>query len=156
MDIKYKLGYFLEHGLLPKMFFNDKGKFVNALLSDKGFLYRIAGRLYSEENALNPYHQEDFSVMSEAVSDEVMMIDIRFPEPEYEPLCYHAYLFYDKAFENTGYFCIEKAGSVSGDSPFICSWTPEGKHVNYGTCTLDENENINRCKAVYLASGKKA
>ena len=64
--------------------------------------------LFEKEEVTNPHLLENFDVTVDKITDDVLMLKIRFPEPEEEPLCYCSYLFFDENFEKTSYFCIGK------------------------------------------------
>jgi len=67
-----------------------------------------------------------------------------------EPLCYSSYLFFDRAFKKLGFFCIEKGNGIGEMQPFVCSWSPEGEHSNYGNCTLEKQEDLLRCADIFM------
>lgn len=145
---QYEIRYLFEHRLLPRCFFENQLQFIGALLKDKEILFRIIDDLFHQEGLKNPYTPDLFDV-SAVGSMEQMAIKISFPEPENEPLCYCSYLFFDKTFEKVSYFCIEKGNSEGQMHPFVCSWTPEGAHLNHGHCALEKNEDFLRCSEIH-------
>lgn len=147
---RHKIRYMFEHRLLPHWFFENKLSFIGMLLREKEILYRILNDIFEKEEEENPYTVDMFKVSSLKIADEIMMVKISFPEPEEEPLCYCSYLFFDKAFEKLGYFCIEKGNEEGGRCPFVCSWTREGAHRNYGQCSFENNGDFLRCSDIYM------
>ena len=131
---RHGIRYIFEHRLLPKWFFEDKMQFVGLLLHKKDILFNVISDMFEKEEVTNPYSLESFDVTAIKITDDVFMLRIGFPEPEEEPLCYCAYLFFDENFEKTSYFCIEKGNEESREYPFVCSWTPDAMHYNHGNC----------------------
>ena len=109
---------------------------MGLLINKKEILFEIISTLFNDEQILNPYSPEDYKVTMQKVTDEVRMIKMEFPKPEEEPLCYCAYMFFDDTFHKISYFCIERGNSEDNEYPFVCSWTPDGAHHNYGMCAL--------------------
>ena len=144
---RHSIRYFFEHQLLPKWFFENKGEFVALVLHDQGILFRIVNDIFEKNNVENPYTENDFKVEAAKLTDELMMVKLVFPEPEETPLCYWSYLFFDLAFDNIRYFTVEKG---LGEYPFVCSWTVNGSHSNYGTCTLEEHNDFVKCVSIYM------
>ena len=149
----HQIRYLFEHKLFPLWFFENKDKLVGALLQDKDMLFKIINNIFEKEGVENPYSKEQFSVSPKRVAEEVMALKISFPEPEQEPLCYCCYLFFDKEFVKLRYYCVEKGQETQDgegmEYPFICSWMPAGTHLNYGHCTLENDEDFRRCVEIY-------
>lgn len=142
--------YMLEHRLLPTYFFVHKKNFVDRITRNKDAVYNILDKLFKDNNLENIYKKEDFNAELGKVTDEVTLIKITFPKPEVEPLCYSAYIFYDKNFEKLGYYCIEKGNEGNNFTPYVASWTKEGRHENHGTCTLENNEDLLKCADLHM------
>ncbi|MDE7298147.1 MAG: hypothetical protein K2N94_04875 [Lachnospiraceae bacterium] len=147
---RHGIRYLFEHRLLPQWFFEDKTQFVGLLLNEKEILFNIINDLFEKENVDNPYKREDFTVMASKVTADVLMVRIGFPAPEEEPLCYCAYIFFDKAFDKVSYFCIERGNKEGDNYPFVCSWTPDGAHNNHGNCSLDSYNDFIRCADIHM------
>ena len=147
---RHSVRYLFEHRLLPKWFFEDKMELIAMLLHDKKTLPGILSRIFEKEGLENPYTEDQFNVEPAKLTDEIMMLKLTFPEPEEEPLCYCAYLFFDKDFKKPAYYSIEKGNEESGDQVFVCSWTAKGKHVNHGTSTLEDQHDFLSCVEVYM------
>ena len=77
------------------------------------------------------------------------VIKIAFPEPDQDPLCHFVCLCFDKGFTDMRYLTVEKSAGIDGDTrPFLCGWTRDGRHENYGQCELEEA--LDRCVGLYL------
>lgn len=146
----HQIRYMFEHKLLPHWFFEEKDQFVGMILHDKNVLYKIISDIFQKENVENPYSQEQFDMEAAKVTEDVMMMKIIFPEPEDEPLCYCSYLFFDQAFEKTSFFCIEKGNNMGNMRPFICSWSPDGSHSNYGSCSVEDGQDYLKCADLHM------
>lgn len=146
----HQIRYTFEHKLLPQWFFEMKDKFAGMLLHEEAILYKLIDDMFKNEGQENPYTPEQFRIEAAKPAEGIMMLKLIFPEPEDEPLCYCSYLFFDNDFEKTGYFCIEKGYDPDDDSPFVCAWTPEGAHVNYGICSFEGQGDFFRCVDIYM------
>lgn len=146
----HQIRYMFEHRLLPQWFFENKDKFVGIILQDKTVLYKMINDIFLNEELENPYTPEQFGIEAERLTEEVMMLKIIFPEPEDEPICYCSYLFFNRDFEKTGYFCIEKGNEEGQEQPFVCAWTADGTHLNYGRCSFEEHGDFLRCVEIYM------
>ena len=147
---RHGVRYQFEHRFLPEMFFEDKAQFIGIVLKDKNILFRVIDEIFTKGEVPNPYSEDDFTIDAARIAEHVLMLKISFPEPEEEPLCYCSYLFFDDEFEKLGYFCIEKGNEESNSYPFVCSWTPEGTHVNHGNCTFEDNNDFLRCADIFM------
>ena len=147
---RHGVRYAFEHRLLPQWFYEDKEQFIGLLLHDKTVLFNVLNDIFQKEGIENPYTEKDLDIEFSKVTDEVLMLKISFPEPEEEPLCYCSYLFFDEAFEKMSFFCIEKGNEHGQDYPFVCSWSKDGVHSNYGNCTFEEYNDFIRCADVHM------
>ncbi len=147
---RHSIRYIFEHRILPQEFFNNKMGFVGVLLDDSNVLFDLISSIFEKEGVDNPYSKEDFGFSVSRIIDGVWMVRIGFPDPEEEPLCYCAYIFFDDKFEKLGYFCIEKGNAASDFAPFVCEWTSDGMHLNHGNCSFDEHDDFLRCADIYM------
>lgn len=145
----YRIRYAFEHKLIPHYFYEQAANFIGTLLNDREVLFRIIDDMYEQEGVDNPYTSEQFQMKGVRISDEVMMLKITFPEPDQEPFCYCSYLFFDSTFEKLGYYCIER-GTEATSLPYVCSWSADGVHHNYGNCTLDNDEAMLMCADMFM------
>jgi len=142
--------YSLEHDILPRSFYDDKKTFIGLMASSPVAIYEIINELFKRNGQDNPFRPGDFSVEPTMINDQVAMLKLKFPNPPASPLCHRSFVFFDKSFEKTMYFCMEKGDEISGGFPVICSWEPDGSHVSYGSESPDEDEQMVRCAGIYL------
>ena len=57
-------------------------------------------------------------------------------------------MLFDEKFEKKGYFCIERGNEMGANLPFVCGWTQDETHLNYGQCGLKE-DGLLRCMEIY-------
>lgn len=145
----YKVLYSLEHRLLPQWFYKDQRAFVDAIVSDPTMIYRIVSDLLKQENEENPYTEDAFSSMRYKLTDDVLALKVSFPKPEMEPLCYCAYLIFDKSCNKLMYFTIEKTSEPDVDA-VVCSWNKDSQHMNFGSCSFEEYGDLRKCADIYL------
>ncbi|MBE5943198.1 MAG: hypothetical protein E7264_11780 [Lachnospiraceae bacterium] len=150
MEDLHGVRYMFEHRLLPGWFFDEGKQLVAMLLHEKSILFELIDDIFTKEGVENPYKKEDFDVDAAKITDEVMMLKIIFPEPEDVPLCYCSYMFFNMDFDKIDYFCIERAEDNDSTCPFVCSWTQEGSHINYGRCSSENNNDLIMCADIYM------
>lgn len=139
--------YVAEHVLIPDWFYGGKRSFVWELLLDKTLLSQKIKKIFDNNDIAFPYSGEDFKAEILPAGEGTDMLKITFPEPE-DGLCSAGYFLFDKAYEKTWYFCLEKYGD--SDEPYLCSWSPDGQHTVYGACSPEANEDILFVKHYFL------
>lgn len=142
--------YMIEHQLLPKWFYEGREFFINDLLDNEDMIFETLNSILEEEELENPYSREDFIVKGEIINDDILMMEVKFPEPKVGPLAYCCYMFFDNDYEKLDFYCIEKPCENSGEKPFLCSWTPEEQHINYGECSLKGFQTKQLCKKIFM------
>ena len=145
---RHSIRYFFEHKLMPEGFYKEKEKFIMLLLEDKEILFRTIDDLFNKQGFINPYTADQFDIDAAKLEDDVLIVKVTFPEPEEEPLCYCSYMLFTKDLEKKCYFCIEKGQEE--DFPFVCSWSPDGVHHNYGQCSFEEHDYLQRCVEMFM------
>lgn len=145
----HQIRYIIEHRIIPCYFYEQKEQFIGFLLRDRENFYRLVDDIFQAEQIPNPYSGNSFTTESAKLQEDLFMVKLIYPEPEEAPLCYCAYLFFDSLFKHPGFFTVEKGNALSQDRPFICSWTPDGNHNNYGNCTLEDGEDFLHCLKFY-------
>lgn len=153
---RHDIRYLFEHKVLPTWFYEHKVTFVGELLRMEGLLYGVINDMFNKEIVENPYNKSQFTMDAAKLLDNLFVIRIGFPRPEEAPLCYCSYLFFDDEFERASYYCIEKADREDGGSAFVCSWTIDGDHINYGRCLLEDHKDFLRCVELYLANNPES
>lgn len=139
----YDMRYKLEHEMLPKWFFKDKKQLIVTLLDDHHVLHRVIGDLFKLMKMENPYQPEEFDIVPERLTDDILMVKVIYPEPEQAPLCYCSYLLFDGEFENMGFYTLEKSLPIAGnEDPYVCGWSEDETHSNYGPHKFEEGEDV--------------
>ena len=126
--------YIYEHRLLPHWFFDLKEKFAMSLITDPGLLYKMLLGTFEQNQVACPYQKEQFQVIPGRFTDTITVIKLVFPEPEEDPLCYAAFLFFDENFQNLSYITVEKGK----------------KHMEIGSCELGGMKDFKRAAEYYM------
>lgn len=140
----YDIYYYIQHNFLCLAFYKEKKEFINVFADVKGkLLFVLARDMLRREGIIDvPFEAEDFDVTFSELSDSISVCKVTFPEPEETALCYCVYMLYDTDFANLMYFTVEKSEDLSsifgkdlglGESYFLCGWSKEGAHLNFGT-----------------------
>lgn len=122
-----KLRYELEHRILPYQFYNNTKSFIRAQLGEGG-TFGLYSYIFERAGLANPYTSADFSVNAGKVDEGIYLLTLRLPYPEYMPLCYRIHMVWDEEFGHLAYYTMER--SLKDD--FLCGWTADGVHTNYG------------------------
>jgi hypothetical protein len=116
--------YALHHRILPDWLFNSNGLLFVSLLNDdidrlRESIAEIAGPEYA-------------AGVTSKVSADKRVVYITFPKPLRVPICYHVALL--KTPEGYRYLTLERTEDPLslGDVTFLCEWTPDMTHLNYG------------------------
>lgn len=143
--------YPFEHKLIPSVFYQKQDVFIKAVLSNKELLYQILNDMFIENEIENPYTPEDVPISVIKLHDTLFVLKITYPEPEEVPLCYCSYIFFTPEFNHLAYFCVEKGEGRA----FLCRWTQESNHENFGEVAMDEQGQILQCLNIYLDMREK-
>lgn len=130
--------YAFEHRMIPFLLYRDKVEFMARIITDETLLSEMFIINLEDSGVKNPYGEQPIKVVPVRTED-VLIAQIIFPEPESEPLCYESYALYDLKEDRAAYYCIEK-GRKPGEPPFLCGWTEDGTHYNYDNCLVQGNE----------------
>lgn len=143
-----KIRYQFEHKLLPRLLFDKKENLIKAILMDESFSYNCLKNLYDYEGIVFPYQEDDFKVEVDYI-DHIMSITLFFPEPDEELLCYCVSILFDRSLVNYAYYTMEKGCPILGGNelPCLCSWSEDGTHIHYGTCSLEERQD--KCLKIF-------
>ena len=153
MDL-HQLNYMFQHRALPHFFYTQKEAFVKlAVLCDGGeLIFQLHRGLFEQEETPCPYTAEQYDAQTLTVGEGVRALKLTFPEPENTPLCYYSLLFYNDDFTHLLYFTVEKSLALFGDDrPVLCAWTPDGTHCNYGSCDVENGEDLKKCAEIFNA-----
>jgi len=121
--------YYFEHNLLPRYFYEMPGDLLDVIRTHG--LY-VLWESFTTENGVDPtYPPEDFVEHCYTAADGATLLQVELPEPDDNTLCYRICFVYDAASGTAGYYTSE-SDTFTPDACFLCHWTPEGEHVNYG------------------------
>ena len=129
----------VEFGVLPKRLFTEKETFVNKLFEEKETLInQIFTEVYKEPK-LNPFKEDDYSVMALNIAEDLKLVRIDFPqEGIVAPLCYRVYITFDPITKKAGYYTIEKM--AEGNECLLGGFGEDGKHISYGIAPVEGAE----------------
>ena len=118
-----------EHSALPRYFYDDPANML-AVLEERG-TFAMWQSLADENGVAYPYREEDYAQIRYDLSDGAEILQILMPAPEATPLCYRVYMVYNPGTGSAGYYTVEY-DNLLGESAFLCGWTKEREHMNYG------------------------
>ena len=127
-DQKQEL-YFLEHVLLPNIFYDMGLQFLNTLVSEGGeILLDTLSSIHKENPSYRcSYSAADFAVTSFADKERDIIIQrVQMPKPKVALLCSCIYFVYSSDFEKHQMYTVEL--SESGDY-FLCGWCDIDTHM---------------------------
>ena len=139
--------YLLEHRIIPQFLYEEGIGFMVAAVSKDNVINNIFLDIMEKEEVKNPYGENPVSVEPFKI-ENILVACFVFPEPEEEPLCYRSYAFFDTENERAAYYCVEMG--EEGGAPFLCGWSKEGTHLNYGGCSNDEQEVIEKMLRLFI------
>lgn len=125
--------YTLHHKVIPGILFSDKG----TLMFDDLFSGRTSTFISMVRGPLGETYASGMKFKSEHHPDYDIVL-ISFPPPNAEPNCFQAVLVKsDNAFR---YITLEAGNEIGGNKSvsFLCEWTPEFAHRNYGPRSYKE------------------
>ena len=140
--------YYFEHKFIPNEIYKSGIRFMNVIVEEDNILNKIFHDMLKEEGVEDPYPEVAVKVIPYKI-ESVLLAIIELPKPEEEPLCYEVYALFDLDRREGAYYCLEKGGYVD-DQPFLCGWSKEGTHLNYGNCTFDKDELIGDILRLFL------
>ena len=128
-----------EKVFLPRKLYQEGEAFFRKLADGKA---ASVDQLYEESYAnkrMYPYLEEDFSVMTLAVSQDLTVVRIEFPEKDMMPgLSYSAFLCWNEKLKKADYYLLEKGKEAK--SKTLTQITAEGKVVSYGEAPVEGAE----------------
>ena len=134
----HDIRYFFEHKLIPELFYQNPEALIQ-YMRDKG-AFDLWGRFTKANNLDIFYSEADFEVRDLSQAGGLQMVMISLPKPPDSPLCFRIYLCCDPTANKAAVFTVEYE-DLLGDSCFICGWSQEGSHQNYGGGSiLDPND----------------
>ncbi|MCU6760980.1 Uncharacterised protein [uncultured Roseburia sp.] len=129
----------VEVGLLPKLAFQEKGKFMERISKDRELaVMNIYKSLYKDQ-APFPYTEDDFDIMDLEISDTLSVTAIGLPEKNLAPgICQSVYLVWNPQTDEVQYYTIEKTKDAD-DNKLGCV-TLEGKYEIIGDAPAHGSE----------------
>lgn len=142
-----QLRYRMEHELLPERFQQDGKKFLDALLKPGyNIPYSMLVKQCEIEDVVCTYHSEQFVAVDVSPVKSWQVVMVTMPKPESETNCDCMYFFVDTNTGRRHLFMVEL--SSRENEYYLCGWR-NGAHFNYGTCTLDKKEQMERMKEMF-------
>lgn len=131
--------YYFEHSTLPRYFYEDPANMID-VLTDRG-VYAMWDVFANENGISYPYASDDYRENRYDLIDDVTMLQLELPQPDANTLCYRIYMVYSAADNTAGYYTVEY-DNLLGESAFLCGWTEDHTHVNYGgAAMLDKTDD---------------
>ena len=142
----------VEFGVLPKRLFTEKQEFMNKLCDEKEtFINEIFAGVFKEPK-LNPYTENDYSVMALDIAEDLTLVRVDLPEKRLvQQLCYRNYLTINPKTGKAGYYTIEM--SKEKDVRMLGEFLEDGKHIDHGVAPV---EGAELQKIMDLARGEGA
>lgn len=131
-DPQHDAIYFVQHRALPGYFFNSEQFLLDMVHQGDAVIQSI----WADE--VKTGDEAAITVEIEREEETTLFIFITFPAPPDSPLCYAVALI-AQAEGDRQYITLEKAEDLGYGFPaFVCAWTKEGTHLNFGpTTTID-------------------
>ena len=121
--------YHFEHRSLPGFFYSDPSAMLDALKDVD--MYTLWDAFAKENGVAYPYQPEDYKMHWYGTGDGGTLLQVEMPQPDGNTLCYRIYLVCNEAAGVAGYYTVEY-DTFSPDVAFMCGWTADGTHMNYG------------------------
>ena len=135
----------VEFGVLPKRLFTEKCD------EKEAFINEIFAGVFKEPK-LNPYTENDYSVMALDIAEDLTLVRVDLPEKGLvPPLCYRIYLTINPKTGKAGYYTIEM--SKEKDVRMLGEFLEDGKHIDHGVAPV---EGAELQKIMDLARGEGA
>lgn len=154
-----------EHKIIPGYFYDDSINFIAALTDNQKLIFTTFNDICGQENIENQFQESDFACEFIKMDEkgDWLGAKLHFPLPSETPLCYEMYLFFDREFKRKGCYTLEfntAIRKIVNETPmpngriqrhttlrnencgFLCSWTKEQVHNNYGSYFFDQGINF--------------
>ena len=138
-----------EHKYLPEMIYKEGAKFILPFFHDKDHLSKLFNTFCIHADGVeSPYRKDEFRVCVVRFEEDVLCLELTFPEPEESPLCRNAYLFFTEELDYLCYYTLERprddalpkgADVEENDFSFMCAWVDDA-HLNFGMHQIDSQE----------------
>lgn len=124
-----RMRYYFEHNVLPRYFYEDPANMLDVLKTNG--IYRLWQALADENGVEYPYQEADYNLRWYDLDGGATALLIEMPAPEVSPQCLRVYMIYNQETGASGYYTVEY-DNFMGETAFLCGWTPDGTHMNYG------------------------
>lgn len=122
--------YVFEHQMLTSWFYQKKISFLGAVIQNKSFFYRAFCDILNRQGIDVPVKEEEFSFALFPLSEETVMLVLDLPRPRAMNQCRTMYFCFDVEFRRPAVFTLE----LSYQCWYLCAWTANHIHLNYGEC----------------------
>ena len=132
----HQVRYYFEHRLLPQLLYEDPDQLLG-FLNDNG-IYTLWYN-FTQNNGFDViYAADDFDQALYQADNGTWYMQVFLPKPEDMPLCCRVYLCWNPDTDQKGYYTIEY-DNYFGDAWFLCGWTEDGVHMDFGTLDAPQN-----------------
>ena len=127
-----------EHMFLPTKMFAGGKEFMTQLADNKEqFIDELYEQSYQQKR-MYPYMEEDFSVMSMQISDELNVTRVDFPTRDFAPGCaVRAYLVWDESKSDGRYFTIDATKDKTTE---LIEMTQDHRRISHGEAPVEGAE----------------
>lgn len=143
--------YAFEHNMLPRYFYADPQNLIDHV-ADMG-LYVLWASVATENGADPTYPEEDYVTHIYDLEGGGTLMQIELPDPDANLLCYRIYFLYDPQTGEAGYYTAE-SDTFTPDACFLCSWTQDGRHLDFGGVDAISRSDANYAEALEAEAGK--
>lgn len=128
-----------EKSFLPKKLFAEEKLFMMHLSERKEAYLDVLYEESYQQKRMYPYIEEDFSVMTMNITEDITIIRVEFPNKDLGPgVSLRAFLTWNDSTKEARYFTID--GGKEPGTYIFTEVTKEGKVVNYGAAPVDGAE----------------
>lgn len=126
--------YYFEHELLPRVFFEKKGEFINMLQEYGGrLLYRMMLWECEEAKVSCKYIEQEYRCTVRKMENGWGMLCMKFPRAKKPCMCPLAFCIFGEGYSWVRYFMVESGRLGARRVFFLCEWNPQRYHYNYGS-----------------------
>lgn len=133
----YDVRYYYEHKLLPQLFYEIPEDVLVYMQDGKAF--DLWKSLTEDVNFPLTFTADQFILRDYPQEDGGTLLQLELPKPEDTALCFRVY-FYRNALGVNNYFTVEY-DNYFGEAAYLCGWTAEGNHLNFGTTDILEPDD---------------
>lgn len=128
--------YQFEHVNFRSLFYHACDQFVLGLLNEDNLAFKVYSKACGNLNKPIEYQPNQFILSAFINSKHEIIFKLLLPEPKNMSLCFMIYIIVDSNGLPINYLTLEK--DLGSNPPMLCGWDKNGKHLNYGSRTLDD------------------